>query len=120
MPQDDNPLNDPALQNPAIARCSAAGNHAYLQTKRKKNGQYLAAAAARKAFSKALPPLDSPENLRDFIACVTYGMSIQAIDGEDGAGLLSAARVARAVYRPTPSRNAKPQLKPAPQPAPED
>jgi hypothetical protein len=35
-----------------------------------------------------MPQLSGQENIRDFIACVAYGMLIKAITGPDGARLL--------------------------------
>jgi hypothetical protein len=60
------------------------------------------------AFRKAIPQLSGQENIRDFIACVAYGMLIKAIPGAEGARLLYAAQVANSTIRsqrtPTPPR----------------
>ena len=51
------------------------------------------------AFCKAMPQLSGQENIKDFIACVAYGILIKAIPGPEGARLLYAAQVANSAIR---------------------
>jgi hypothetical protein len=46
-----------------------------------------------------MPQLSGQESIRDFIACVAYGMLIKTIAGPDGARLLYAAQVANSTVR---------------------
>jgi hypothetical protein len=46
------------------------------------------------AFCAALPKLTGATNIRDFIACVTYAMSLDIIPSREGTKLLYAAQVA--------------------------
>jgi hypothetical protein len=46
-----------------------------------------------------MPPLTSPENLSDFIACVAHGVTARTILPAHAAPLLDAARVASRVFK---------------------
>jgi hypothetical protein len=82
--------------NPAVARCSDAYESALKEAGEHGKDSVFAELDAEKAFRKALPPLSGLQNIRDFIACVAYGMLLGAISGTDGARLLYAAQVAHA------------------------
>jgi len=49
-----------------------------------------------------LPPLDSYENIRDFIACVTRGLVLDSFNFRDGKELLYAAQIAVSALRAQP------------------
>jgi hypothetical protein len=51
-------------------------------------------------YCRNLPEICDYESARDFIACVVYGMSIEAIAVERGTKLLYGAQVALAAFRP--------------------
>jgi hypothetical protein len=51
-------------------------------------------------YCRYLPEICDIESARDFIACVTYGMSVEAINLERGTKLLYAAQVALSAFRP--------------------
>jgi hypothetical protein len=89
----------PVTQNPAIAKCSRAWNNAY--QKEIANGTYEGSAAriAGQVYRRLMPPLTGQENIRDFIACVAYGLLIGAIDQNCGSKLLYAAQVAHTTLR---------------------
>jgi hypothetical protein len=55
---------------------------------------------AMTAFREAMPPLTGRRNIRDFVACVGYGMLIGAIHLNEGTKLLYAAQVAYITNRP--------------------
>jgi hypothetical protein len=46
-----------------------------------------------------MPPLVSLDNVRDFIACVTYAQLVQIIRPSEAGRLLAAARMALNVLR---------------------
>jgi hypothetical protein len=85
--------------NPAIAKCSRAWKNIY--QKEIANGTYEGSAANRagQAYRRLMPPLSGQENIRDFIACVAYGLLIGAIEEKCGAKLLYAAQVAHTTLR---------------------
>jgi hypothetical protein len=89
-------------ENPAIARCMNGWACAYKIEKAKKNDHYDAVSKGNHGYRKAMPRLSGYENIRDFIACVAYGMLIGAIDGDDGTKLLYAAQVALSTVRSQP------------------
>lgn len=102
MPETD---TNTACQNPAVARCSQAWTNAYdvaLPTE----GEFSALDAASEAFRKAMPPLAGSQNIRDFIACVAYGMLNDILAGDEGTKLLYAAQVAH-TSTPKPQKNSR-------------
>jgi hypothetical protein len=97
-------LENPATTtDPCIARCCAAFAATFRAVisaegnDHPNEGGYKAKTAAIAAYNAALPPLNSPENIRSFVACVTHGMALEIINGRDGARLLYAAQVAGSV-----------------------
>ena len=85
-------------ENPAVARCRSAWWTAYRHSEENDKGVFPSVAAHR-AFREAMPPLAGAQNIRDFIACVAYGMLIRAIEGPDAARLLYAAQIAHAAVQ---------------------
>jgi hypothetical protein len=63
----------------------------------------MARIEARQAYRRAMPPLSGSQNISDFVACVAYGMLIEAIRGADAARLLSAAQIANRVRPSQPT-----------------
>lgn len=111
---------NPALANPAVARCCDALRRAALADLREDDLSYtdMLSRNARQAYSNLLPPLDSYQNICNFVACVTFGIAIQAIPHESASKLLYGAQVAfNAIGRPP--KTAKPDLHPGPEAAAE-
>ena len=101
MPNDQEPIEiesvekpNPALANPAIARCTEAWDEAYNEQIEEDESEYGAAKIAGEAYRAALPPLTSRDNCRDFIACVAHGILLGAIPESSAGKLLYAAQVA--------------------------
>ena len=92
----------PTPLNTAILRCLEAYAIAEQKDKKKGRTDYPGSGAGAKAFRGAMPPLSGYENIRDFIACVAYGMLIEAIRHNDGSQLLYAAQVATSALRCQP------------------
>jgi len=92
--ESENPVS---TQNPAIANCLAAFRRAYQNAIDRKADGYDARNKAKLGFREALPPLIGRDNIRNFIACVTYGMAVDLISNGDSARLLQAARTAASV-----------------------
>jgi hypothetical protein len=63
--------------------------------------------AGAAAFRYAMPDPSTREGIKDFIACVLHGMTVDAIDTSEGYALLAGARVALAAlkYIPTPAES---------------
>ena len=89
----------PAHSNPVVARCCSAWDQAYQHSRAQGKGEIFAGIDAAKAYRQNLPALDNSDVIRDFIACVTQGMLLGAIPGQDGARLLYAAQVANTTLR---------------------
>ncbi len=103
----DSDETDPALLNPAVARCCEAADSAYNEAA-ERGSEYLARSAANEAYRRSMPPLAGAENIRDFIACVAHGMLTNSICGSDATRLLYAAQVAFTTVR---ERTAKAKAK---------
>jgi hypothetical protein len=94
------PANAPESTAAAIARCRQAWQQAfaeYVKKNRRNDGHLVQDKAARhaaNAYRGAMPPLAGYEGVRDFIACVAYGMLIDAIPADRSGQLLYAAQVA--------------------------
>jgi hypothetical protein len=103
LPKPDAGEISPASENPAVARCCEAYARVSKIAADQGKGYVYASFYGAKAFRKALPALSSPENIRDFIACVAHGTLIGTIQGPDAARLLYAAQVAHTAARTQPT-----------------
>lgn len=63
---------------------------------------------AAKAYRDAMPLLLSYENIRDFIACTTYGMLQRVFDLDEGRELLGAAKIDMALLKTQPKLQTPP------------
>ena len=91
-----------ALDNPAVARSVVAAHKAFLAAIANGKPDFVAESEGAAEFRRAMPPLVGQGNIREFIACVAYGMMIRAFDSTDGARLLYAAQCAVGADRRTP------------------
>lgn len=87
-------LSNPALANPAVARCCQIWQTVFRAELARGEHEVLAARSAGEAYCGAMPSLTGAQNIRDFIACVAHGMLLQAIEDKSGGKLLYAAQVA--------------------------
>ncbi|WP_157440025.1 hypothetical protein [Terracidiphilus gabretensis] len=55
--------------------------------------------AASAAYRYAMPDISTRQGIKDYIACVLHGMTVDAINHKDGARLLAGARIALAAHR---------------------
>ncbi len=94
--------SSPARQLPAVAFCCDAWEAAFLASYSRDKKEHFARRRAKRAYLNALPPLCGYQCISDFIACVAYGMAIEAIDDASGTRLLHAAQVALATLRKRP------------------
>ncbi len=93
--------------NPAVASCTRAWERAYrrkLPEIRKGESKWDAENAGNNAYQRAMPPLAGYENIRDFIACVTYGRIIDAVCRDDAHEFFEAAKIALGALRHEPEK----------------
>jgi hypothetical protein len=100
---------NPPSPNPAVQRCCEALERSLEESRANGKANYYEEEHADQAYMNAMPHLSGYENIRDFIACVTHGMVIGAIDHIEGPKLLYAAQIAVGALRHEP----KPEKRPA-------
>lgn len=96
----------PAESNLAVLRCWKAWRKAYDETLAQGGDNEDADGDAGIAYREAMPPLDGIENTGDFIACLTHGCLIGAIDASEYSRHLYAVQVVH-----TTSRTGEPKAK---------
>jgi len=84
----------PEFHNPAVARCCKAWNRVFKANQKAGPAPVLIYIRANEAFRFAMPPLSTPQDLCDFVACVTHALVLNVIPLEHAAALMDAARVA--------------------------
>jgi hypothetical protein len=94
----------PTPRNPAIQRCCIAEKRSRRDSLSKGLGIVETEVRADEAYRKALPELVGYENIRDFIACITFGMAHGNVTAFQGTKLL-AGRPAR-THRASPEARA--------------
>ena len=104
----------------AVEYCVRSWQDALDEHRAKGKEEYSAMRYAHKAFRKALPDLTSAENIQAFIACVSRGVLMEAIDPAEASRLLYAAQVARQAVsaQPKPKRESRAQKPVQSEPAP--
>lgn len=101
---------DRPAENAAVARCIRAYQRAYkkeLASLDKGNSNYPSERAGRKAYLRAMPPLAGYENIRDFIACVTYAELTEVIRHPEAEHFLESVKVAVSAVRHEPNGEPK-------------
>ena len=93
------PIQSSSNSRAALRRCRAAWQRAfdaYLSERGSDSSlsRMFAADKASPAYCAAMPPLDSLENIRDFVACAAHGILIGAIPAKREGAVLYAAQVA--------------------------
>jgi len=95
-------LPDRPAENAAVARCIRAYQRAYKTALDEDESKYSAQKAGEEAYLRALPPLSGYENIRDFIACITYSDLTEVISHPKADHFLESAKVALALVRYEP------------------
>jgi hypothetical protein len=112
-----NPMPVPAPESPshipAIDRCRAARKRSLEESQGKNIEPWQKRERANQEYCDAMPDLAGRENIRDFIACTTYGMIAGTIGEARGPKLLYAAQVALAALSQEPPKTKK-RLPPPP------
>lgn len=95
-------LPSPPIHNPAVQRCCQARKRSLEASQKKGLDNYNAKVNANVAYRNAMPDLSGYENIRDFIACITYGMLFDIIDSIEGLKFIYAAQIAIGAPRHEP------------------
>ena len=95
--------SEPANENAALDRCICAWRRDH-DTALEEDGvsDRDAQVEGNKGFLFALPPLAGYQNIRDFIACVTYALVNEMIYPKQAENYLKAAKVALSLLRHQP------------------
>jgi hypothetical protein len=91
-----------ASDNPAVKRCIRAWNRACNRELERGKDDFDGEQAGLRAFCRAMPPLDCPDNIRDFIACIAYASLTEIMIHGNSRHLLDAAKIAQAGIRLEP------------------
>jgi len=89
-------------RTPAVQRCVDARDRSLQASNANKVERYDIQKFAAEAYCAAMPDLAGYENIRDFIACTSYGMVNGLIDAIEGSKFLYAAQIASGVLRHEP------------------
>ena len=111
MPAVDDVAYGCALENIAVIRCCGVAHRVFLAAVAGGKHQDAAQAEGVEAYRRSMPPLDTQENIRNFISRVAHAMLIRIIPASEAPRLLYAAQCALSAVPKTPrSRSAKPGL----------
>jgi hypothetical protein len=91
--------NDRASEHPAVLRCIHAWNHAHDKATAEGEDSHDAWLQGRTAYLRSMPPLAGFENVRDYIACVSFAQVAEVIFSFQAESLLATAKVALAAVR---------------------
>ena len=104
----DQSSSNPPARNPAVLRCCAARERSLSESRAKGRDKYDTRQLAHDAYCEAMPDLSGYQNIRDFIACVAYGMVIDVISPIEAPKFLYAAQVATGALRHEPKEQKPP------------
>lgn len=99
---------NPSARNAAVQRCCAARDRSLRDSRARNLDKYKAKELAAEAYREAMPHLDGYENIRDFIACVSYGLLTEDVHPINGPQFLYAAQVAISALRLEPKDKKRP------------
>jgi len=102
----------PEYSCPAIDRCCKAWYAAFQKAQAAGTNPVSVRLRANEAYRFAMPPLNSVQNIKDFMACVVHGIMVGAIVDERGNRWIQAARVAAEMYRKAPQNRGSSPRKP--------
>lgn len=87
------------VRNSAVQLCREAYLRAMEESKARGLDYYDTDDEACRAFREAMPHLSTAAGIRDFIACVTYGLMTDVFIAMEASKLLYAAQVATGALR---------------------
>ena len=113
-PASQDPANPPdpaepvATGNLAAAQCAQVYQQTYEDARLKGANTIQAKDRAARKYRAAMPAPSGREGIRDFIACIAYGVLIGAVSTRESTALLYAAQIAQGALRehkvPAPKR----------------
>jgi hypothetical protein len=83
-----------ALKNPAVAHCHKNWERVFRSVFKETNSKAVASIEASQAFRSAMPLLLGDKNIRDFVACVNFGLNSSIFHEDTATPLFYAAQVA--------------------------
>jgi hypothetical protein len=98
----------PSTRTPAVQRCCDARERSLLESRAMNLGDSKTRERAQDAYLDAMPDLAGYQNIRDFIACVSYGVISGDISPINSPGYLYAAQVAISALRLEPKDKTHP------------
>ncbi len=98
-PSPEEEEDDRATENPAVLRCARAWCQAFDKATDEGEDEDDAEKDANSAYLRSMPPLAGFENVRDFIACISYAQVTDVILNYQAESLLATAKVALAAVR---------------------
>jgi hypothetical protein len=97
--ESDDDLADRPSENPSVRRCIRAWNLTRDKAMAEDDDTDAAELEAKSAYLRSMPPLAGFENVRDFIACISYAQVADLIQNYEAVNLLASAKVALAAVR---------------------
>jgi hypothetical protein len=91
--------DDRAAEHPAVLRCARAWGVAFDKATDEGADEDDADEEAKSAYLRSMPPLAGFENVRDYIACVSFAQVAEVIVSFQAESLLATAKVALAAVR---------------------
>jgi len=101
-PIDPEPSSALQIRAPAVQRCTDARERSLQDSRAKKLSNFETKERADLAYQAAMPNLSGYENIRDFIACVSYGTIAGGVHPIESTRLLYSAQVAISALRLAP------------------
>ena len=98
----------PAVRSAAIQRCCNARDLSLQESRDKKRSHFDTQERANKEYQAAMPELSGYQNIRDFIACVSYGTIAGGVHPIESSQLLYSAQVAISALRLEPKDTKQP------------
>lgn len=93
---------DSVPKSVAVVRCIQSWNRTMMKEIAAGTDILLARKLANGSYRMAMPSLVGLANIRDFIACVSQGLLMGAVQSKDSTKLLYAAQVALAAHKSLP------------------
>ena len=95
------------VPNLAVDVCDQMFARATEQAIKEGKSETFAKHIGKIAYCGAIPKLSGANNIRGFIACVTYAMALDILPGKEGTQLLYAAQVAHMALTKRPHKRGK-------------
>jgi hypothetical protein len=95
------------IPNLAVSICEKIYLEAITQAMEEGKPEPVIRLAGKLAYCRTMPKLSGADNIRDFIACVTYAMLLGIISGPEGPRLLYGAQVAHTALTKRPKKRGK-------------